>query len=337
MAQDQQENGSELEGLDFGYHWIWTYGHLFPAAGFSAAGFGLGYAGAPGWVVVAAGVPALWSMAGFFVMHFVVRMDELGQLPSAAFAPGDSRVLDLGCGAGRTSVMVALERSQGRVVALDNFSADYIEGHGEAKTRANLLAAGVDDRVEIRSGDMRKIPFPDASFDGVVSSAAIDHLDVADIRATLAEANRVLRSEGQLLLWLIVPNLWTVIAFGPLMYFHNASRGDWREMLDTAGFQIDAEGTTSGLAWMLGTRAGKPLVVSGAAAPGRRAIPRHVLWLSGALVAGGVATQLLGQGVPGLLWVAAAGGVAIHLGAAFFGLTALQRWHRRRRERRNAA
>ena len=63
----------------------------------------------------------------------------------------------------------------------------------------------------------------------------------------------MLRHDGQVLLWLIVPNLWTFIAFGPLLYFHTdyATRSDWREMLGTAGFSLEAEGTVRGLAWML--------------------------------------------------------------------------------------
>ncbi|MEE8119859.1 MAG: hypothetical protein V3T39_09970, partial [Gammaproteobacteria bacterium] len=65
-----------------------------------------------------------------------------------------------GC-AGRTSVIVARECPRSNVVALDNFSAGYIAGrqdgddpethsvHGEANTRANFIAAGVSDRIEI--------------------------------------------------------------------------------------------------------------------------------------------------------------------------------------------
>lgn len=242
--------------IDFGYHWIWTYGHLIAAAAFAATAIASAEWGGPAWVGFSAGALGAWAFAGFIVMRFVVRMGELAPLPSPDFARGAARVLDLGCGAGRTSVIVARERPEARVVALDNFSADYIDAHGEENTRVNFRAAGVDDRVEIQSGDMRQIPFPDATFDGVVSSAAIDHLEPGDIRVVLAEANRVLRPDGQVLLWLIVPNVWNFIAFGPLLYMHGSAlpRRTWREMLNTAGFQINAEGTARGLAWMLATR-----------------------------------------------------------------------------------
>jgi len=323
----------EPERLDFGYHALWTYGHLIPAAAFAAAAAASANLGGPGWLTFTATAASLWALAGFVVMRFVVRMNELGPLPSSEFAPGEARVLDLGCGAGRTSVIVAQGRPQSRVVALDNFSADYIDGHGEAKTRSNLRAAGVEDRVEIREGDMRRIPFPDASFDGVVSSAAIDHLERGDIEIALAETNRVLKPGGQVLLWLIVPNLWNFIAFGPLFSLHNtnATRRDWREMLAAAGFRLDAEGTARGLAWMLAIQTGDPAKIRVQDPAPRRAIPRHAFWLAGALLAAGAGLSLLGQDGAGL-WTAGAGVVAIHVGAAFFGLTAIRGWlHRRPR------
>lgn len=331
---DTTSHGMPNLQMNFGYHWIWTYGHLIPAVTFASAAIAAATVEAPALLVRSTAAVALWAAAGFVVMRFVVRMDELGSIPTADFAPGKASVLDLGCGAGRTSVMVALARPEGRVVGLDNFSADYIDRHGEANTRANLRAAGVEDRVQIQSGDMRRIPFPDASFDGVVSSAAIDHLEPADIRATLAEANRVLRHDGQILLWLIVPNAWTWVAFGPLLTLHAnfATRGDWRKMLDDAGFRINAEGTTRGLAWIQATRAREAVATNPPEVGSRPAIPRHVVWLSGALVVGGIGLQSFGFDAAGL-WAAGAGILAIHLGAAFFGASALRGWLERRRDR----
>lgn len=322
---------------DFGYSWFWTYGHLIPTAGFAALTAASLFLGWPFGVTATAGALACWGFAGFVVMWRIVRMNELSDIPSEDFARGDARVLDLGCGAGRTSISVATHRPQARVVALDDWSADYIEGHAEAKTRSNTCAAGVQDRVEIQSGDMRELPFPDESFDAVVSSAAIDHLERSQIPIALAEANRVLRTDGQMLLWLIVPNLWTTIAYGPLLHLHNATRDDWRRMIRAAGFRIDAEGTTRGIAWIQATRSRAPAtaVTDESAGASRSALPRHALVLSGTLVAGGFGLQALGLDAPGL-WIAGTGVVLVHLGGAFFGVTALRAWLRGRRLRRSA-
>lgn len=323
---------------DFGYSWFWTYGHLIPTAGFTALTLASAALGWPAGVTAVAGLLALWALAGFLVMWRLVRMNEPVALERADFARGGARVLDLGCGAGRTSLTIATARPDAHVVALDDWSADYIEGHGEENTRANLRAGGVDDRVEIQQGDMRAIPFPDESFDAVVSSAAIDHLGRADIALALAEANRVLRPDGQVLFWLIVPNLWTAIAFGPLLFLHgpNATRAEWHRMLGTAGFRIDAEGTSRGVAWIQATRVREPAAATEQAEVRSRTIPRHALVIAGGLVVGGLALQVGGVDSSGL-WIAGAGVVLFHLGAAFFGVAALRGWLRRLRERRNAA
>src|SRR4029077_55742 len=59
----------------------------------------------------------------------------------------------------------------------------------------------VMDRIEIGTGDMRELPFPDASFDVVVSSLAIHNIGSAGGRAqAVAEAWRVLRPGGRLVI-----------------------------------------------------------------------------------------------------------------------------------------
>jgi ubiquinone/menaquinone biosynthesis C-methylase UbiE len=132
------------------------------------------------------------------------------------------------------------------LVALDNFSAAYLRGHGESKTRANFRAAGVDGRATVQTADMRQLPFPAASFDAVLSAYAMDHLDPQGTQQTLREAARVLKPNGQFLLEVMCPDAWTRMAWGPLL-FHGADAGRlkarWRSWLAEAGFDIQEEGS----------------------------------------------------------------------------------------------
>ncbi len=227
---------------DLGYHWVWTWGHLIPAALFATAALAVALAGAPWWAWLPLALIATWAFAGFLVMRFGVRMNQIANLPDATFLARDTgRVLDIGCGSGRMSISIARARPAATVVALDNFSATYIRAHGPANTEQNFRLAGVASRATVRSGDMRQMPFEDHSFDAAASSAAIDHLQPDDIRQTLSEVRRVLVPGGQFLLLVVVPNVWLTIAYGPLIW-RMRGRAFWREALAEAGFAVEREG-----------------------------------------------------------------------------------------------
>jgi SAM-dependent methyltransferase len=144
--------------------------------------------------------------------------------------------------------MVLLSRPAAKVVALDRFTGYYgIDDNTPDRLRANARAAGAEDRVEVRVGDMREMPFDDESFDGVVSVAAIDHLNREGVERTLAEVTRVLRPDGQFLLMVVNPDIWTKIAM-PFLHGHGYFGGraypeQWRSQLTAAGLDIVEEGT----------------------------------------------------------------------------------------------
>ncbi|MBP2704540.1 class I SAM-dependent methyltransferase [Microbispora sp. RL4-1S] len=111
---------------------------------------------------------------------------------------GDEHVLDLGCGRGLVLLKAAARLPDGRVTGLDLWTGDQ-SGNSQEATRANARAEGVADRVELETGDMRALPFPDASFDLIVSSLAIHNIpDAADRATAVREAYRVLRPGGRL-------------------------------------------------------------------------------------------------------------------------------------------
>lgn len=79
---------------------------------------------------------------------------------------GDERVLDVGCGRGAVLTMIARRVPHGRVVGLDLWTA-HQSGNGPDATERNLVAEGVRERCELVTADMRSIPLPDATFDGL--------------------------------------------------------------------------------------------------------------------------------------------------------------------------
>jgi SAM-dependent methyltransferase len=112
---------------------------------------------------------------------------------------GDERVLDLGCGRGAVLTAVARRLTTGRVTGIDLWSTHDQSGNSDAVTKRNASLEGVDGRIEIQTGDMRALPFPDASFHVVVSSLAIHNIrSNADRAQAVAEAWRVLQPGGRL-------------------------------------------------------------------------------------------------------------------------------------------
>jgi SAM-dependent methyltransferase len=244
--------------LDFGYPWWLSYGHLVVLAPCAAALL-LGYTRKwSKWMMAFLGVLALWSASAFLFIHFGLDINGRASLPTQSFfRSGTGRVLDIGAGTGRSSIMVLSSRPQATLVASDLFGASFEShfGRGESpqeRLLRNLKAAGVDQRASIVTADMRKLPFESGSFDAIVSSYAVDHLNREGVDQALAEAARVLKPGGEFLLMLVANDRWVKFAFGPVLS-HGGTRGPawWTARVKEAGFQVVEEGTTPATLYFL--------------------------------------------------------------------------------------
>lgn len=108
-----------------------------------------------------------------------------------AFASG--RLLDVGCGPGNIALKLARRFPQMSVVGVD-YAANMVRA-----ARAGAAAAqGLSGRAEFFSGDAKKLPFQDGSFDWVLSNSVLHHLH--DPIAMLNEMGRVMKPQGVALL-----------------------------------------------------------------------------------------------------------------------------------------
>lgn len=114
---------------------------------------------------------------------------------------GSERVLDVGCGRGLMLVGAAKRLVTGKATGIDLWQAEDLSGNGPDATLENARREGVADRVEILTCDMRDMPFRDATFDVIVSRAAIHNLYSPKERAAaVREIARVLADGGSVLI-----------------------------------------------------------------------------------------------------------------------------------------
>ncbi|HLZ64126.1 MAG TPA: methyltransferase domain-containing protein [Ktedonosporobacter sp.] len=137
-----------------------------------------------------------YDLTGWFCDTFLFR----GQLQEfrrrtvtmANIQPGE-QVLDVGCGTGTLAMEVArIVGRAGRVVGVD----PGLQQIARARSKAAQLHLPIDFQI----GMIEQLPFPDQTFDVVLSTLMMHHLPAPLKRQGLAEIARVLKPGGRLVI-----------------------------------------------------------------------------------------------------------------------------------------
>ena len=173
-----------------------------------------------------------YDLMGWFIDTFMFRGQwrELRQktVKLARIQPGD-KVLDVGCGTGTLALEVARRAGRaGRVTGIDPST--------EQIARARSKAARHNVPIDFQIGVIEHLPFPDQTFDVVLSTLMMHHLPASLKRQGLAEIARVLKPGGRLIIADFKPKKERQ---GQAARFHagGSSMQDLAAMILDAGFE----------------------------------------------------------------------------------------------------
>jgi SAM-dependent methyltransferase len=112
---------------------------------------------------------------------------------------GEGKALDIGCGNGALTNMLAKKFPLIQATGVDTWGKDW--GYSQDTCERNAEIEGVRDRVVFQNASAGSLPFPNETFDIVVSNLTFHEVKgVHNKRALLQEALRVLNKGGRFVL-----------------------------------------------------------------------------------------------------------------------------------------
>ena len=151
------------------------------------------------------GIPAglfLLSAAYFAYARYLfapkgknVQGQVWAQLLNKLHWDGKGKLLDIGCGNAALTIALAKKYPQASIVGIDDWGKGW--GYSQSDCQYNARLEGVEPRTTFQKGSAASLPFPDGTFDAVVSNLVFHEVPGAiDKRALIREALRVVRKGG---------------------------------------------------------------------------------------------------------------------------------------------
>lgn len=175
----------------------------------------------------------VFSRRGLWIINTPYR-----RILAAANVTAQDHVLDLGCGIGNILIALAERVEFSHPPIGVDVSPDLIR-IGERE----IAQAGLRDRIELQISPATRLPFEDGSFDVVLTSHVLKHLDDDALLASFREVARVLRPGGRFLLWEFEKSarsallFWSARLTGLPPPFQLRTNDEFARALGATGFQ----------------------------------------------------------------------------------------------------
>jgi arsenite methyltransferase len=146
------------------------------------------------------GIAATYLLGmGCFMIYYskVAKLEDSKKLLNLVQWSGSELVLDVGCGRGLMLVGAAKRLTSGKAIGIDLWQQQDQANSSATATLSNAAIEGVAARIQVKTADMRQLPFPENYFDVVVSNWTVHNLEIeADRQKALDEIVRVLKPNG---------------------------------------------------------------------------------------------------------------------------------------------
>jgi ubiquinone/menaquinone biosynthesis C-methylase UbiE len=164
--------------------------------------------GAMVWGIVLAFITAVFLACGFYFIRARYLFSDNGAgiqkkildtFLEHIYWNGRGNVLDIGCGSGLLAVRIAQKYKDAKVAGIDYWGKGWEYSKSQCET--NAAVEGVGDRTAFAQASASELPYPDKSFDLVVSNLVFHEVkDSRDKRALIYEALRVVKKGGAFVL-----------------------------------------------------------------------------------------------------------------------------------------
>lgn len=248
-------------------HWP-AYFALYGALIFAMLLIGLGLS--LGWYAFIPFSLAIMLVAAYFLVAYIYVAYRLNDGPGGSAAeilfamaqtrPGD-RVVCIDLGLRDTAVAIAQRLTTGEVTVIDLYNPQSNSGAALRRARDRAHKPPADPRLNWIDGSINLLPMPDGSTGAVYVNQILSEFWLPEERAQLlAEVRRILIPEGRLLVAERVRAQTNFLLAG-LITYSLPTDGQWRGLLESAGFTIRREDHTKGVLYCV--RADKPSPTAG--------------------------------------------------------------------------
>lgn len=102
------------------------------------------------------------------------------------------KILDIGSGTGDIAIEILRQQPQICVVGIDP-AEDMLE-----IAKQKILKQGLQEKIQLETGDALSLHYPDASYDGIISAFCIRNVE--DRAKAFAEMKRVIKNKGKVVI-----------------------------------------------------------------------------------------------------------------------------------------